>query len=407
MTSNQRKLDLTGPLPTALDPDIDKVTLRICSRCIYDERVRGITFDADGVCQFCRQVEKLRAEYGTGTPAGEERLIKIFDEIKAAGRGKPYDCVVGVSGGTDSSYTLYKAKEYGLRPLAVHYDNTWNTAIATQNIRKMLEGLDVDLFTYVIDNKEADDLFRATFLAGVADLDATTDLALAEVLYRAAAKYRVQYILEGHSFVTEGISPVGLNYFDGQFIRSIHRQFGRRPMRTYPLMTFSRLLYWASVARIRRIRPLWYLDYTKEDAQQFLTSKFGWENYGGHHLENRIAVFGHSVYLPRKCNADLRNNSLSARVRLGAITRKEAWALYNTPPRVEEGVVKYFMKRTDVTREEFERVMTSPVVHWSNYKTYKRRFELMRPVFAAMAKANMIPMSMYLKYCFPMPQVKP
>src|SRR5205807_8224928 len=135
-----------------------------------------------------------------------QQLDKIVEQIRSAGKGKKYDCVIGVSGGTDSSYLVYLVKKWGLRPLAVHYDNTWNSSIATQNIRKVLSALQVDLYTHVIDNKESDDIFKAFFLAGVAEIEAPTNLALAETMYRSAAQYGVKYILEGHSFVAEGIT---------------------------------------------------------------------------------------------------------------------------------------------------------------------------------------------------------
>ena len=384
-----------------LDQDINHAGVRICSRCIYDERVSGITFDADGVCNYCHQVDQLKREFGTATRVGESKLEAIIEEIKAAGRGKPYDCVIGVSGGTDSSYMVYLAKEWGLRPLAVHYDNTWNSAIATENIRKVLNALEVDLYTHVVDNKEADDIFRAFFDAGVAEIESSTDLALAETMYRAAWKFGVRYVLEGHSFVTEGITPVGRNYFDGKYIRSIHRRFGRRPMRSYPLMTFTRMLWWTAAARIRKIRPFWYLNYSKEAARGFLEQRFGWKYYGGHHLENRMTAFLHGVYLPGKFSTDMRNNTLAALAREGLMTRQEAWAEYNTPPVVEEELVCYFKKRLGLSDEAFEQTMAQPPRAWWEFPTYKRRFERFRPLFGILAKTNLVPMSFYLKYCFP------
>jgi N-acetyl sugar amidotransferase len=379
--------------------------MKVCSRCIYDERVAAIEFDAQGVCNYCRQIDRLREEYGTGTAAGGARLATIIEEIKRAGAGCRYDCVIGVSGGTDSSYMVYLAKQvWGLRPLAVHYDNTWNSAIATQNIRKVLAGLDVDLYTHVVDNKESDDIFRAFFRAGVAEIEAATDLALAETLYRAAFRYGVRYVLEGHSFLTEGVTPVGRNYFDGQYIRSIHRRFGTRPMKTYPLMTFSRFLWWSCVARIRKIRPLWYVSYSKEEARTFLEKTCGWQYYGGHHLENRMTAFFHGIYAPQKFHSDFRNNSLSALVRNGQMSRAAAWAEYSKPPQVEEELLAYFKKRLQLSDEEYERVMRAPPRDWREYPTYKRRFERLRPLFALLARRNLVPMSFYLKYCFP---VKP
>jgi N-acetyl sugar amidotransferase len=379
----------------------DASDLRVCTRCIYDERVSAISFNADGVCNYCEQIDRLKQEYGTGIPEGRSRLDAIIAEIKSAGKGKKYDCVIGVSGGTDSSYIACLTREWGLRPLAVHYDNTWNSAIATQNIRKVLSALNIDLFTHVVDNKESDDIFRSFFFAGVAEIEAPTDLALAETMYRAANKYGIKYILEGHSFVTEGITPVGRNYFDGKYIQSIHRKFGRLPMKTYPLMTFERFLWWTTVARIRKIRPFWYIDYSKEDARAYLERTFGWEYYGGHHLENRMTAYFHSIYARQKFRSDFRNNALAALARNGKISRQEAWAEYQKPPHVENDLVQYFKKRLELDDETYDRVMASPPMSWTDYPTYKKRFEMLRPLFYVLAKTNLVPMSFYLKYCFP------
>lgn len=384
-----------------LSQSIDAAGVRVCLRCIYDERVGGISFDVHGVCNYCHQVDRLKMEFGTGTAKGRAQLERTVAEIRRRGRGKPYDCVIGVSGGTDSSYMVYLAKQWGLRPLAVHYDNTWNSAIATENIRKVLSALEVDLFTHVVDNKEADDIFRSFFMAGVAEIEASTDLALAEVMYRAAWKYGVRYVLEGHSFVTEGITPVGRNYFDGKYIKSIHASYGKRPMRTYPLMTFARMIWWTVFVRIRKIRPFWYLEYSKEQARAFLEEKFGWRYYGGHHLENRMTAYLHSVYLPGKFATDMRNNTLAALVREGVLSRESAWAEYNTPPLVEEDLVEYFKKRLDLSDEVYDERMSSNPRSWWEFPTYKKRFELFRPLFATLSRANLVPRSFYLKYCFP------
>ena len=384
-----------------IDKDISRANIQICSRCIYDERVASISFDVKGVCNYCRQIDSLVREYGTGSEIGELKLAKIVAEIKKAGTGKAYDCVIGVSGGTDSSYMLFLAKKWGLRPLAVHYDNTWNTAIATQNIRKVLTALDIDLYTHVVNNKESDDIFRSFFYAGVAEIVAPTDLALAEVMYRAASKFDVKYVLEGHSFVTEGITPLGRNYFDGRYIRSIHRQFGRLPMKTYPLMTFTRFLWWSCGARIKKIRPFWYIDYNKEDARNFLEKEFDWKYYGGHHLENRMDAFFHGIYTREKFKTDYRNNTLSALVRNGKVGRSDAWSEYNTPPNIEKELLSYFKKRMEITDADYEAIMGSPPKSWREYPTYKRLFELLRPFFYYLAKQNLVPMSFYLKYCLP------
>jgi N-acetyl sugar amidotransferase len=375
---------------------------QICGRCIYDESVPSIRFDENGVCNYCHMVDSLIAEYHTGKPEGEKTIQVILEKIKKEGRGKKYDCVIGLSGGTDSSYMVYWALQNGLRPLAVHYDNTWNTAIATENIRKVLSKLNVDLFTHVVNNKEADDIFRSFFLADVPELDASTDLALAETMYRAANKYNVKYILEGHSFVAEGISPLGKNYFDGKYIKSIHKKFGRMPMKTYPLMSFSKFIKWTTFKRIQKIRPLWYIKYSKEEARSFLEKEFGWEYYGGHHLENRMTAFNHSYYFPKKFHVDYRNNSLSASVRAGKMSREEAIEeYYNKSPFLEPELLAYFKKRLGLSDQEFESVMNRPPKYWQEYPTYKKRFELLRPFFYLLMKSHLVPRSFYMKYCFP------
>jgi len=374
---------------------------RVCTRCIYDDRVPMISFDDDGVCNYCHQLGDLIEEYGTGQPGGVAEFERLLDKIKAAGRKKRYDCIIGVSGGTDSSYLVHKAvKDWGLRPLAVHYDNTWNSAIATQNIAKVLLPLDVDLYTHVVNNEEVDDIFLSFFRASVAEIEASTDLALRETMYRAAWKYRVGYVIEGHSFVTEGITPVARNYFDGKYISSIHKMFGSMPAPSYPLMTFQRFLFWTIVARIKNIRPFWYLDYNKEDARALLEQEYGWQYYGGHHLENRMTSFYHSVYMPQKFNSDLRNNTLSALVRNGKMDRTEAWTKYNEPPHIEEELVSYFQKRLGLSENEYASIMAEAPRDWYEFPTYKKRFERMRPVFKVLADANLVPRSFYIKYCF-------
>jgi N-acetyl sugar amidotransferase len=384
-----------------LDPNINKSGVQVCSRCIYDERVASIFFDSDGVCNYCKQVDNLIEQYGTGKEKGRRLFTEILDEIKIAGRNKKYDCVVGVSGGVDSSYLIYLAKQNGLRPLAVHYDNTWNSAIATMNIQRVLSKLDIDLYTHVVDNKEIDDIFRSFFLSGVAEIEAPTDLGYAYLLRVVAAKYGIKYILEGHSFIEEGITPLGVNYFDGKYIKSIHQKFGTKKMKTYPLMTFSRFLFSSLFHRIKFIRPLWYIEYSKNEVREFLKKNFDWRDYGGHHLENRMSAFYQGIYLPQKFNSDLRNNTLSAQVRNGKLDRSEAWAKYNTPPVVEDELEVYFKKRLGITESMYKKIMEESPKKWTEYPTYKKRFELFRPLFYVLAKANLVPMSFYLKYCFP------
>lgn len=381
--------------------DLRKEGRKICVRCIYDDSVAGIGFDESGLCSYCSLVDKLKADYNTGNDLGRKKFEEIVAEIKSDGKGKKYDVAVGVSGGTDSSYMLYLAVTLGLRPLAVHYDNTWNTSIATENIRKVTTKLGVDLYTHVCDNKESDDIFLSFFKASVPEIDGPTDIALAEVMYRAASKYGIRYIFEGHSFIAEGVSPLSKAYIDGGYISDVHKKFGKLKMKTFPNMGFWKFLYWTVFKKIRKIRPLWYLEYSKEDAMEFLKKEFGWQYYGGHHLENRMTAFHHSYYTPNKFGLDQRNNSLSASVRSGKITRDEALEIYARPPHLEDDLVEYFKKRMALSDSEFEEIMNREQKYYTDYYTYKKRFELYRPLFAILAKSNLVPMSFYLKYCFP------
>lgn len=376
---------------------------KICTRCIYDETVPAISFNEAGVCNYCLMVDQLQEEYKTGEPEGEAAFEKIVAQIKKDGKGKKYDCIIGVSGGTDSSFLIHKAtKDWGLRPLAVHYDNTWNSAIATENIRKVLTKAGVDLYTHVVDNKEMDDIFLSFLKADVPEIDAPTDIGAAELLYRACAKFGVKYVIEGHSFIAEGVTPLGKNYFDGRYIKSIHKRFGKLPMKTFTNMSFFSFLKWILFKRIKKIRPYWYIKYTKEDARELLERDYNWVYYGGHHLENRWTAFSHSYYFPGKFNIDYRSNSLSASVRNGKITRDAAIdEYYNHPPFLEQELLSYVKKRMNMNDAEFEAVMKRPPKYWYEYPTYKKRFELLRPLFYLLYKRNLVPKSFYLKYCFP------
>lgn len=370
----------------------------ICSRCVYDEETPHITFDEEGVCNYCRAQEQLDRDY----PAGEEGLQKlkiIADEIKKAGKHKKYDCVVGVSGGCDSSYMVhYIVKELGLRPLAVHFDNTWNSTIATKNIHCVLDKLGVDLWTYVVDNKEYDDIYKAFLEAGVPDIESCTDIALAATLNIAAEKYKVKYVIEGHNFRTEGVAPLGWIYMDGKYIKSVHKQFGTLPMKTYPNMPMHAMLRWMIVRGIKKFRPLWYMSYDKEEVKKFLTSEYGWEWYGGHHLENRFTAFYHSYFIPKRFGYDMRMLGYAAACRTGRLSRESALAELKKEPYLEPELLEYVKKRLGYSNEEFDRVMNLPKKTYRDYPTYKKTFEKMRPFFFLMAKMNLIPMSFYLKY---------
>lgn len=370
---------------------------RRCTRCLYDEKTPAISFDADGVCSYCHTHDQLMLQYQG--EKGVKQFENIVTQIKKDGKNKKYDLIVGVSGGADSSYLIYLAKKYGLRPLAVHYDNTWNSTIAVENINNVLDKLNVDLWTHVVDNHEYDDLYRAILKAGVPDLEAPTDLALAVTLNSAAIKHGIKYIFEGHSFKTEGISPLGWLYMDAKYIDSMHREFGTMGrLKTYPYMWLSKQLKWMLWNRLKKIRPFWYLDYQKEDAKQFLSEQFGWQWYGGHHLENRMTNFYHTYFIARRFNIDGRVNGFAAMVRSGQMDREEGIAKLREAPKCDPSIVDLVKKRFNLTDHEFIDLMIQPRKTYKDYKTYKPTFEKMRPFFYIMARMNLIPMSFYMKY---------
>lgn len=362
--------------------------------------VPRIEFDEKGVCNYCHLHDELEQQYPLG-PEGDRRLLAMVNEIKASARGKKYDCVVGVSGGCDSSFLLVKMVEFGLRPLAVHFDNTWNSPIATQNIYKVVQRLGVDLETYVVDSREYDDILRSFMLSGTKDLDAPTDLGLASVLYGAAQKHGLKYIVEGHSFRTEGVAPLDWIYMDGKYVRAVHKQFGQRPMKTYPLMTLWKFLRWTVLNGIRRVRPLYHMEYDKEAVKGTLAADYGWEWYHGHHLENRFTAFCITYNLPRRWSADLRLLGHAAAVRTGHSDRSQALQDLQSPINCPEEILRLVKKRFGFDDQMFEQVMALPKKSWVDYPNYKRDFERLRPLFAILVAAGRVPKSFYLKFCFP------
>ncbi len=352
----------------------------ICTRCIYDDRIPYISFDADGVCNYCHQHDELEKEYPTGDE-GRARLKVLAAAIAEEGRGKKYDVVIGVSGGTDSSYMLHLAKELGLRPLAAHFDNTWNSRTAVENISRVLGKLNIDLFTHVVDNREYCDIFRSFLLASVPDVDIPSDIGLATTHYLAAEKFGIRYIFEGHSFRTEGITPHGWVYMDARYIQTVQQQFGSMKLKTFPNLWMGDWLRWTALRRIRKIRPLYYVDYRKEDAKKFLAGEFGWEWYGGHHMENRTAYFANNYYLPRKFGIDLRYAEFSALVRTHQLSREDALAQIAVPKPTDPSIIDEIKKRLSLSDADFNDIMAAPHKSYRDYRTYKQRFERLRWLF--------------------------
>jgi len=370
----------------------------ICTRCIFDESVPNISFDSQGVCNYCHQIEELEAEYPTGKE-GESRLKKIVADMKAAGKGKKYDAIIGVSGGCDSSYLVHQMKEvYGLRLLAAHFDNTWNTTIATENIHNLLNRLNIDLFTIVPNNKEIDDIYKSFIQSGVKDIDIPTDIGLATTLYKAANKFGIKYMIEGHSFRTEGVAPLGWIYMDGKYIQSVHNQFGSLPMKTFPNLWISDQIRWMLFGGVKKIRPLYHMNYDKEAAKKLLQERYEWKWYGGHHLENRFSAFFHSYFLPRRWGIDFRIAGYSAYCRNGWMTREDALRLMDEAPYIEAGLLEFVKKRLDLEGDKLGQLMSMPKKTYKDFTTYKKWFEKMRPFYWVMYKLDLIPKSFYMKF---------
>ena len=373
--------------------------INICNRCIYDSTVPNISFNLEGNCNYCDQHDELEKEYPTGID-GDKKLELLIDQIKKAGKGKKYDCVIGVSGGCDSSFLLYKLVSFGLKPLAVHFDNTWNSAISTMNIAKVTSKLGVDLFTYVVDNKEYDEIYKAFLLAGVPDIEAPTDIGIATTQYLAAAKYNIKYIIEGHSFRTEGISPLGWLYMDGKYIQSVIKNYSKQKIKTFPNLTLLRQLKWMVINRFKRVRPLYYMDYNKKVAMKTLQDKFDWEWYGGHHLENQFTAFYHRYFMPKKFGIDQRLLGYAALTRSGQINREEALDMMKLSPTNQEidEILYLVKKRLGYSDNEFLSILNIPKKKYKDFKTYKKIFEKLKPFFFIMYKLDLVPKSFYIKY---------
>lgn len=339
---------------------------RVCTRCVMDTTVPDITFDADGVCSYCtRGIERLQRDLCHGPEAGE-RLEQLVAAIRRDGAGRPYDCVIGVSGGVDSSYTAYLVKRrLGLRPLAVHFDNGWNSELAVENIERLLTRLEIDLVTHVVDWGEFRDLQLSFLKASVANSEIPTDHGITALLYRTAARHGVRYIISGANLATEVIMPdVWMHDSkDLRFLRAIHRRFGTRPLRTFPMMSYRRLAWYVFVRRIRFVGILNYLPYDKAAAMEELESELGWRRYAAKHFESIYTRFFQGYLLPEKFGMDKRRPHLSSLIVSGQMTRADALRALDGPPydpvQAAEDVA-YVCRKFGLSDDEFRAIMAAP-----------------------------------------------
>ncbi|WP_080055462.1 N-acetyl sugar amidotransferase [Spirosoma aerolatum] len=344
--------------------------MMICTKGVWDDTIPGITFDENGVSNFCRLQEQMMAEYPRGEK-GREDWKKLVADMKAAGKNRRYDCIIGVSGGVDSSYLLHLAHQYGLRPLAVNLDNGFNSEIAVQNIYKVTSKLGVDLETYVIDYEEIKDLLRAYMKAGMPWIDTPTDLAIKATMYKIARSEGIRFILRGNDFRSEGKQPKEWTYSDSKQLRFIHKHFGSGVrLKTYPLLTLPMLVYSGMVKGIKDIRPYYYLDYKKQDAKRLMMELYNWKDYGGHHHENLFTKFSMAFWLPRKFAIDKRKINLSAQVLSQAITREEALAQLRQPFATDaelETTRAYIQKKLDLSDQEYNQIWAAPAKNTFDY----------------------------------------
>lgn len=361
--------------------------MRICAKGVWDETIPGISFDENGISNFCHLQEKLMADYPRGEK-GQADWNNLVSQLKAAGKGKRYDCVLGVSGGVDSSYLLHLARQYDLRPLAVNLDNGFNSDIAVQNIYNVTSALGIHLETYVIDYEEIKDLLRAYMKAGMPWIDSPTDLAIKATMYKVARAEGIRYILRGNDFRSEGKQPKEWTYADSKQLRFIHRQFGTSvSLKTYPLLPLPLLIYSGLVKGIKDIRPYYYLDYTKQEAKDLLMATYGWKDYGGHHHENLFTKFAMAYWLPRKFGIDKRKINLSAQVLSGVMSREEALTKLKQPFATDSELEEnraYVAKKLDLSDDAFRRIWAAPAHNTFDYPSnYALIFSLVnrfRPV---------------------------
>lgn len=366
-----------------------------------DTSATEITFDENGVCSFCHEFDEISAQT-IGRPL-EVRLKELEDSvarIKDLGKKDKYDCIIGLSGGVDSSYICYWAKEVGLRPLVVHFDNGWNSELAVKNIEKIIEKLNFDLYTYVINWEEFKDLQLAYIKASVIDIEVPTDQLIFATLYKIARKYKIKSIINGNNISSEAILPRTWFYpdkLDLVNLTNIHKKFGLKPLKNFPKLGLTQQFIYKKLFSMFSVSPLNLLDYDKQAAKKLLADKFGWMDYGGKHYESIFTRFYQGYILPRKFGVDKRKAHLSTLINAGIINRETAIAELRNPPYDSDLQIEdynYAIKKFGISKEEFEVYMKqAPVAHtfygtqWDK-KYFRKHYyftKLMGPLFNLIA----------------------
>lgn len=343
-----------------------------------------IVFDEAGVCDHCNTFFKHTLPNWPKGEQAQKELAAIAEKIQHAGEDKEFDCIVGMSGGIDSSYLTYVAKEQlGLRPLVFHVDAGWNSQEAVNNIEKLVDGLGLDLYTEVIDWEEMKDLQLAFFKAGVPHVDTPQDHAFFAHMYKFAEQYKVKYILTGANLSTECVrNPVEWMYYqsDSRQLRDIHRRFGTRPLVSFPVTSILwHKIFLPYVKGIKVVRPLNYVPYVKEEAMNLLTEKFGWQRYPQKHFESRFTRFYESYWLPKRFGYDVRRVQYSSLILTGQMTRAEALEKLKQPPYDESTIAhdqNYVANKLGISVEELISYLDLPKRTFRDYKSHEQIYAL-------------------------------
>lgn len=345
-------------------------------RCVvglWDTSIPNINFDSKGISSYCETIRSMEKEFPRGK-IGEKRWKNVVGEIKKNGKNKKYDCVIGVSGGTDSSYILHLAKnKWNLNPLAVNLDNGMSTDIAVKNIKKVTSSLNIDLETYVIDYEEVKSVLRSYIKACLPWIDGPTDLAIKAALFKVASKEGIKYILSGDDFRSEGKQPHHWTYTDAKQLKHVVKKFENVKLKSFPFMTLTDYFYYNALKRIKVFKPFYFLDYQKQEAQTFLQDEYDWQYYGGHHHENLFTRFAITFWQFGKFNIDKRIITLSSQVLSKSVDRREAIEELKLPPLNNDKLKldkELVLKKIGMSMEEFDKVWNSKNNSFKDYPSY-------------------------------------
>ena len=358
-----------------------------CTKTVMDNIAdNNIVFDENGVCNYYHEYFEKEKKHVKKDEIGREFYTQKISQIKAAGKGKEYDCILGLSGGVDSSYLAYLAKKEGLRPLIVHFDNGWNSELAVKNIENIISILDFDLFTYVINWEEFKDLQRSYLKASVIDIEAITDHAIVATLYELAAKHKIKYSLSGFNIVTEGILPKAwvFNKLDAVNIKSIHKTYGSVPLKTFPFFDAFKKRYYSIALKIESTPLLNYVNYNKAKVKELLKTELNWKDYGGKHYESVWTRFYQGYILPEKFNIDKRKAHLSTLICSNQMTKENALIELQAPIYDKDQLAidkEFVMKKLGFTLEEFEDILKLPIRQHTDFDIEQYSYFDKYPIF--------------------------